>query len=68
MSFLYVLVLPGHHGLQLPHVGDKILLGVELGQPLVELLGLALEAGEDNEGGDHEDHGPHHVQHHRDAP
>ena len=47
-----LLVLPGHHGLQLPHVGDKVLLGVELGQPLVELLGLALEAGEDNEGGD----------------
>jgi hypothetical protein len=38
------------------------------GEPLVELLGLPLEAGEDDEGGDDEDHRPHAVDHHRHVP
>ena len=44
------------------------LVGICPGEPLVELLGLPLEAGEDDEGGDDEDHRPHAEHNHRHVP
>ena len=57
-----------HHHLQLPDVRDEVAPGVRLGHALVELLGLSLQARDDDEGGDQQDHRPHEVEHHWDAP
>ena len=58
-----------HHHLQLPDVRDEVTPGLlGLGHSLVELLGLSLQARDDDEGGDQQDHCPHEVEHHWDAP
>ena len=57
-----------HHHLQAANIRDELILVVGLAQPLLELLGLPAQAGEDDERGDEEDDGPDTVENHRDAP
>ena len=69
MTILMVLMdVSSHDGVQLSNISYKLLLVVCLVQPLLELLGLPLQAGQHNEGGHHQHHCPHTEEDHWHIP